>query len=173
MSTSDGPAVPDALDRLGLRVVPMGAEVAPALVRFHDSLSAATTRSRFFSVHPHLSAGEVTRFTTVDHREREALVVLDTDDEIVAVARVDVLPGSPPLAEVAFVVADAWRHHGIGGAVLARLAGRARQVGIEQFVAVTLADNRAMRAVFRRAGDPIDEHVAGGVATVTIPHTTR
>ncbi|HEU4841199.1 MAG TPA: hypothetical protein VFT09_07140, partial [Ilumatobacteraceae bacterium] len=56
---------PDALDRLGARVLPISPALAPALVRFHETLSPATTRNRFFAVHPHLSVDEVTRFTTV------------------------------------------------------------------------------------------------------------
>src|SRR4051812_38384967 len=71
----------DKLERLGLRVVAMSPRFAPALDRFHERLSPATTRNRFFSLHPHLSAGEVKRFTEVDHEDREALVALDADGE--------------------------------------------------------------------------------------------
>jgi GNAT superfamily N-acetyltransferase len=172
VSTSADP-VPDALDRLGLRVVAMSSDLAPALVRFHETLSPETKRSRFFDAHPHLSAAEVTRFTNVDHRQREALVTLDGDGEIVAVARFDVLDGSSRVAEVAFVVADAWQHRGVGGALFARLAARAASVGVEQLVADTLAGNRAMRSVFRHAGHPVDELVAFGVVSVTIALTPR
>ena len=73
-----------------------------------------------------------------------------------------------PVAEVAFVVADAWQHLGIGAALFARLVERARALGIETFVADTLADNRAMRAVFRHAGYPIVETVTLGVAHIVI-----
>jgi len=167
-ATSDPAASADPLGDLGLRVVPMVPGLAPALVRFHESLSPATTRSRFFAVHPHLSADEVARFTAVDHLRREALVVLGRDDEIVAVGRFDVLPGATRAAEVAFVVADAWQHRGIGSALFARLVARARQVGVEELRAETLAGNRAMRAVFRRSGHAVTEQVADGVVAVTI-----
>jgi RimJ/RimL family protein N-acetyltransferase len=156
------------LDDLGLQVVPMSADLAAALVRFHDALSTASTRSRFFAVHPHLSADEVTRFTTVDHQQREALVALDADGEIIAVARFDVLAGELPTAEAAFVVADAWQHHGVGSALFTRLVVRARELGVERLVAETLAENRAMRAVFRHAGHRVEERLVGGVVAVTI-----
>ena len=165
MNVSDDCA-PDALDRLGLRVVAMSSDLAAALVRFHESLSAETTRSRFFTLHPHLSPSEVARFTTVDHQQREALVALDDASEIVAVARFDAIASHT--AEVAFVVADAWQHCGIGSALFARLAARAQELGVEDLVADTLAGNRAMRAVFRHAGHAVDEHLAYGVVTVTI-----
>ena len=159
---------PDALDRLGAQVAPISPALAPALVRFHESLSPATTRNRFFAVHPHLSIDEVTRFTTVDHLEREALVALDGDGEIIAVARFDVLPGPARAAEVAFVVADTWQHRGVGSALFARLAARAREVGVRQLVAETLPGNRAMRTVFLHAGLPCVERVADGVVTVSL-----
>jgi GNAT superfamily N-acetyltransferase len=172
VSASDD-AAPDALDRHGLRVVPMSPDLAAALVRFHSTLSMATTRSRFFAVHPHLSADEVTRFTTVDHEQREALVALAADGEIVAVARFDVVDGPSRTAEAAFVVADGWQHRGVGAALFARLARRAREVGVEQLVADTLVGNRAMRDVFRHAGLPMAEHLVDGVVTVTIELTAR
>ena len=172
-ATSDPAASADPLGDLGLRVVPMVPGLAPALVRFHEGLSPATTRSRFFAVHPHLSAAEVTRFTTVDHRRRDALVVLDGEDEIVAVGRFDVIPGATRAAEVALVVTDRWQHRGVGAALFARLVARARELGIEQLRAETLAGNRAMRAVFRHAGHAVTERTEDGVVGVTIELVRR
>jgi len=146
----------------------MSPELAPALDRFHEGLTPATTRNRFFSLHPHLSPAELKRFTSVDHEDRDALVVLDADAEIVAVARFDRLGHGSTTAEVAFVVADRWQHHGVGGAVFALLAERAREVGLTRFVADTLASNQAMRAVFRNAGLAHKESLDRGVVRVTI-----
>ena len=77
-------------------------------------LTNETTRLRFFIPHPHLTPGEVERFTHVDHHEREALVALDGPD-LIAVGRFDRLPGTDD-AEVAFVVADGWQGQGVGSA---------------------------------------------------------
>jgi RimJ/RimL family protein N-acetyltransferase len=165
---SDRARDPDELDRLGLRVTAMSPALAPALDRFHEGLSLATTRNRFFSPHPHLSAAEIERFTNVDHRDRDALVVLDPNGDIVAVARFDRLGELSATAEVAFVIADRWQHHGVGSALFARLAARAREVGVTRFVAETLAGNSAMRAVFRHAGTACRESVEQGVVHVTI-----
>jgi RimJ/RimL family protein N-acetyltransferase len=168
MGATDDVATVEPLERLGLRVIAMTPTLAPALTRFHETLTAATTHSRFFAVHPHLSPAELIRFTTVDHQDREALVALDDDGEIVAVARFDRLSGSPSVAEVAFVVADAWQHHGVGTALFARLASQAAELGVEQFVAETMAGNRAMRAVFRHAGDAATEQLDDGIVRLTI-----
>ncbi len=55
-------------------------------------------------------------------------------------------------AEVAFTVSDRHQHHGIGTLLLEALADRAAENGIEQFVAVTQADNVEMLHVFRNCG---------------------
>jgi RimJ/RimL family protein N-acetyltransferase len=168
MGANDEVATVEPFERLGLRFIAMTPTRAPALTRFHETLTAATTHSRFFAVHPHLSPAELIRFTTVDHQDREALVALDDDGEIVAVARFDRLSGSPSVAEVAFVVADAWQHHGVGTALFARLASQAAELGVEQFVAETFAGNRAMRAVFRHSGYAVTEQLDDGIIRLTI-----
>jgi RimJ/RimL family protein N-acetyltransferase len=145
----------------------MDPSMAAALERFHEGLSAATTRNRFFGVHPHLSAAELTRFTTVDHTDREAFVVLDGAD-IVAVARFDRLAPGADAAEVAFVVADAWQRHGLATDLLRRLVDRARALGITRLVADTLASNRPMQAVFHHAGLPCTTAFEHGVVHITI-----
>jgi GNAT superfamily N-acetyltransferase len=164
----DTPGGPDQLDRLGLLVVPMSPQMAPALDRFHERLTPATIRNRFFGPHPHLTADELARFTSVDHVDQDALVALDGDGEIVAVARFIRLGHGSTRAEVAFVVADPWQRKGVGGALFARLAARAREVGVKRFVADTLTSNRGMRTVFRQAGLAYRESERHGVVQVTI-----
>jgi RimJ/RimL family protein N-acetyltransferase len=159
---------PERLDDLGLRVIPMSPMLAPALDRFHEGLTPATTRNRFFSLHPHLSPAELARFTSVDHETREALVAVDAAGDIVGVARLDRLANGSTTAEIAFVVADRWQHHGVGAALFDLLATRARELGVTRFVADTLAGNHSMRAVFRQAGLAYRESLDGGVVRVII-----
>ena len=149
---ADPPVICDALltDGRVVQIRPMAPTDADRLVRFHESLSPETTRFRFFVLHPHLSAQEVARFTTVDHHDREALVAL-LGDELVGVARYDRLAGTRD-AEIAFVVADAWQGTGVGSLLLEHLAARARTEGLKRFVAETLADNRKMLRVFADSG---------------------
>jgi len=145
---------------------PISASDADALVRFHEQLTAETTRLRFFVTHPHLTAEEVWRFTHVDDRERAALVALDGVD-IVAVGRYERLTGTDD-AEVAFVVADAWQGLGIGTHLLDRLTRRARTQGITRLVADTLGENRRMRAVFRHANRITGFSTEAGVVHVVM-----
>ena len=97
-------------------VRPIRPDDAPALVDFHEHLSAETIYLRFFSSHTHLRPAEVERFIHVDGHDRFA-VVAEHGGAMVAVARYDRLK-DPRTAEVAFVVADAWQHHGIGSFLL-------------------------------------------------------
>ena len=170
--STDEPAAITLADGSTLRVVRMSTQLAEELPRFHDRLSPDTVRNRFFSVHPHLSPGEVARFTDVDHLHREALVALD-GDEIVAVARFDRLPPDETAAEVAFVVADAWQGRGVASALFTRLLERARELGVERFIAITMATNQRMRGVFRHAALPCHERYDGGVVTITMDVSSR
>jgi RimJ/RimL family protein N-acetyltransferase len=149
-----------------MRIRPIAVEDAPALTRFHSRLSPDTTYLRFFSPHPRLSPEELTRFTTVDHLEREALIA-ELEGEIIGVARYDMLP-SGEAAEVAFVVEDAWQGHGIGPELMSRLTERARASGVRHFVADTLAMNHRMLRVFRRSGMETGRSCDGTVVHVEL-----
>jgi RimJ/RimL family protein N-acetyltransferase len=153
-------------DGTRISVRPIEATDAADLERFHRSLSHETTRLRFFSPHPRLSSRELDRFTSVDHHDREALV-MRAGEQIIAVGRYDRRPDRSE-AEVAFVVAD--DHQGLGAAtiLLFGLAERARDEGIVRFVADTLAENRRMLAVFERTGWTTSTHFDSGVLRVTM-----
>ena len=147
-------------------ISPIQPSDAAALERFHASLSQETTRLRFFTVHPRLTDREVTRFTTVDHHAREALVMW-LDDEIIAVGRYDADAGNHQ-AEVAFVVRDDEQGHGAATVLLTRLAERAKEEGISRFVADTLADNRRMLEVFEHTGWQVSSGLDCGVVHVVM-----
>jgi GNAT superfamily N-acetyltransferase len=144
----------------------MAGSDAAALLEFHHGLSAETTYLRFFNVHPELSVRELEHFTHVDHGDREALVAMH-DGRIIAVGRYDRCPGADD-AEVAFVVTDAWQHHGLGSLLLRRLADLAARRGVRTLTAETLPMNRRMLDVFRHAGFPVTTSFADGVVHVTL-----
>lgn len=148
-------------DGTTLDVRAIGPDDAAALVEFHERLSIESTRLRFFSPHPTLTAEEVERFTHVDHDRREAVLVLD-GPEVVAVARYEGLPDDVA-AEVAFVVAEAWQGKGIATELLHRLAELAAGRGYQKLVADTLWENRAMVSVFEQSGLPEHHTIDQGV----------
>ena len=145
---------------------PIAPDDRDRLVAFHDALSAETARLRFFTPHPRLSSAELDRFTSVDHRDREALVVL-SDEAIVGVGRYDRTVGTDA-AEVAFVIADAWQGHGVATILLEELRARALTAGITEFFAETLGENHAMREVFAHSGMVTGTSWSGGTARVTM-----
>jgi GNAT superfamily N-acetyltransferase len=143
---------------------PIRPDDALLLVTFHGHLSQRSTYLRFFTVHPTLSAGEVERFTSVDYVDRLALVV-ETGEMLIAVGRFDRRVGTSE-AEVAFVVADDYQHHGLGSLLLDELARAARTRGIRTFLAETLFENRTMLDVFHHSGFEVSSKIECGVVSL-------
>jgi GNAT superfamily N-acetyltransferase len=131
-----------------------------ALVEFHRLLSDRTVFLRYFYPHRALGADEVDHLTRLDGRDRFALVV-ERAGQLVAVGRYDRSPGRPE-AEVAFVVADAFQHRGLGTILLQRLARAARVVGLTTFSAEVLTENSRMLALFHESGFPTRSSVECG-----------
>ncbi len=134
------------------------------LAEFHSQLSAETIYFRFFAPYPELSERDITRFTTVDHRDRVALVATE-GGEFIAVARYDRISGRD--AEVAFVVRDDHQGRGLGAVLLEHLAAAAWERGLRRFVAEVLPNNRKMMATFREAGYVVSQRMEDGVFHLT------
>ncbi len=149
-----------------VHVRPIRPDDAERLAAFHQRLSPRSIYFRFFSPHPRLSPAEVERFTTVDYVDRLALVA-EVEDELVGIGRYDRIGTSE--AEIAFVVADAWQHHGIATMLLELLAEAARARGIDTFVASTLPDNHEMIHLLTHSGFEATLRFADGVVTARLP----
>ena len=99
----------------------------------------------------HLTDRQLDYLTDVDHRDHEALVaVAPGSGDAVGVARY--VRTRPGVAEPAIVVADDWQGRGLATHLLDLLADRAREEGVECFVAPVLSENRAAIALFERMG---------------------
>jgi GNAT superfamily N-acetyltransferase len=147
-------------------VRPIAPSDADALVRFHEHLSDQTIRLRYFNLHRNLTPEEAAHLTCVDGFNRVAYVV-EHEGDIVGVGRYDRCK-KPCRAEVAFVVADEFQHHGLGPMLLERLVETAKLVGIGEFCASVLAENAAMLAVFHCAGFQFAEEHFGDVVELTM-----
>ena len=145
---------------------PISSADAEALRRFHARLSARSIQMRYFYTHMELRPDEVAHLTRVDGVDRVALVV-DRCGKLIAVGRYDRLDDRT-MAEVAFVVADEYQHHGLASMLLHQLVGRARTVGITRLVAEVLGENTAMLAVFRQAGFPVQFKTEWEVVVLTM-----
>ncbi len=74
-------------------------------------------------------------------------------------------------AEIAFAVIDAYQGQGVTTLILQHLIAIARTQGIEQFVAETLIENRAMLKVFEHSGLPMHLEREGDAANITLSLT--
>jgi nucleotide-binding universal stress UspA family protein len=139
--------------RDGTRVVirPIAPEDRDELRAGFERLSPESRYRRFFSPVPHLSERQLDYLTRVDHHDHEALLAVEeATGRGIGVARF--VRTAPDEAEPAMTVADDWHGRGVGTHLLAALAERAREEGIERFRAPVLAGNDDALTVLRRLG---------------------
>ncbi|BBY37268.1 hypothetical protein MMAN_14020 [Mycobacterium mantenii] len=126
---------------------------AEAVVALHRDLSDHDRYFRFFTVHPaHLD--ELVSRLIEPADGRYALGAFD-GDRLIGVADYTVCVDRTA-ADIAVVVAHEDHSHGVGTALLQRLAQIARAHGIVRFVADVLAQNQLMLAVISDLGWPRD-----------------
>ena len=126
-------------------------------------LEAQTIYTRLFSPRRELSDSGLDRIMRVQPGREELLVATvgeGADERIVGSARFIAAgadDAAPSRAEVAFVVEEDFQGRGLAGRLFAALAARARQHGIRHFDAEVLAGNKAMLAVFKKSGLPLQQ----------------
>lgn len=134
-------------------------EIRPIEPRDRDALTSGFERmgpesryARFFTPTSRLSDSQLDYLTRVDHSDHEALVAFESGGgNGLGVARYVKL--TPEVAEPAIAVVDDWQGRGLGQALIARLADRAREEGVRWFAAPVLAENERAVALFRGLGE--------------------
>lgn len=102
----------------------------------------------------------------VDYEHHFVWVMTDgPDGPVVADARFVRDEKDPAVAEVAFLVADAYQHKGIGTFLMGALAIAAKFHGVQHFTARVLSDNNAMRSILNRFGAQWQRDDLGVVTT--------
>jgi nucleotide-binding universal stress UspA family protein/RimJ/RimL family protein N-acetyltransferase len=139
-------------------------------------LSPESRYRRFFAPVPELSDRDLDYLTRVDHHRHEALVALDADTGAgVGVARF--VQTGDGVAEPAMVVADDWQGRGVATALLDALVVRAREEGVERFVAPVLAGNveamRVLERLGRTAVRPLGREVELDIDLTPVPDRRR
>jgi acetyl coenzyme A synthetase (ADP forming)-like protein len=147
-----------------LRVRPVRASDEPSVLALYERLSDESVYLRFFSPVPRPTAVQLEKLTSVDYHDRMVMVA-ELGDEILAIARYD--RSSPGSADVAFAVADDQQGRGIATLLLEHLAVVARENGIHEFGADTLAGNTKMLGVFAAAGWISERHFDHGTIRVS------
>jgi GNAT superfamily N-acetyltransferase len=125
--------------RIGIR--PVRPDDKDAIAAGFARLSPESRYRRFFAPLRELSPRDLAYLTEVDHHDHEALIGFDeASGEPVGVVRY-VRGAEPTEAEVAVVVVDDWQGRGVATALLDGLVTRAREEGIEHFLALVMSDN--------------------------------
>ncbi len=150
----------DAVPGLGpMRLRPIRADDAAALVRYFERLTPEDVRLRFFAPLRSLSTRQVERFTQVDG-ERETAFVLEAPEggrpEILSIGRLARTPETKtpegPRAEFAVSVRSDLKGRGIGRFMLTYLVEQAHQRGFGEIFGDMFEENEAMLALSRELG---------------------
>jgi RimJ/RimL family protein N-acetyltransferase len=150
-----------------VHVRPVTAEDAPALRAFFERLSPRSIALRFFSSFPDLDRA-VRWATEVDQHRYGLIATSSTDRRVVAHAGWEREPDRPERAEVAFAIADAMQHNGLGTILLSPLTQAAAQAGVAVLNAEVLPQNHRMLHVFHDSGFPLTTRTLPGVVLVEL-----
>ena len=137
-----------------------------AVLGLFDRLSQESVYRRYFSP---VRRREQLRASVsrIDHRDREAIAAVE-GGEIVGLVEYARTPGSR-LAELAIVVADDWQRQGLGTRLVAALACRAVEEGIEGFAVDVQGDNFGALRLFKRVAPGVRMAFSAGVGEALIP----
>jgi RimJ/RimL family protein N-acetyltransferase len=126
---------------------------APLFAAMYERLGEESRRRRFVVAPPALSTEDLRYLTDVDHRRHDALIALDPHTgDLVGEARYVSLRDQPGAAEVAALVAEDWRGRGLATTLLTELSKRARENGLERYVALVSPDNEIVLGALERIG---------------------
>lgn len=133
---------------------PIRAEDEPLIRRFHETLSDRTVYLRFLS--PMLLSERVTheRLVRVCHCDyaRQMALVVDRQDEILAVGRLSRFRGEDDEASLSILVSDRFQRQGVGSEVVRRLVEIARAEKITRIISMISPENEAMQKICRKLG---------------------
>ena len=149
-----------------VHVRPVRVEDAPAVQAFFERLSPESITLRFFCGFPDLD--RAVRWATEVDQHRYGLVATGADGRVVAHAGWEREPDRPERAEVAFAIADAMQHHGLGTILLGQLIEAADQAGVAVLTAEVLPQNHRMIHVFRDSGFLVTTRTLPGVVLVEL-----
>lgn len=130
---------------------PVRPEDAPAFETLFARLTPADIHMRFFTPMRSLPVSLLARLTQIDYDREMAFVLVNSDNDIVGVARIAADPDNLR-AEFAVLVRSDAKGHGLGSLLMSRLIGYARERGIGELWGDILADNAVMLSLCGEAG---------------------
>jgi GNAT superfamily N-acetyltransferase len=136
--------------------------------RFLEGLSSDSRWNRYHAAVPRVRSWMVDSVVRADHVCHESLVAL-YDGQIVGIAEWGRLDGDEPTGDIAIVVREDCRRHGIARALLRRLARNARANGIDEFTGTILSMNRATIAFVQQVAPVRTIMPDGATLEVRVP----
>ena len=149
---------------------PMHPTDEPRLTELFHALSKETMYYRFMSQMKFIQRRVIQNFVFINHRTDVAIVATVPEahgEDIIAIGRY-YLDETSNMAEIAFVVRDAWQNRGIGSALFKHLTLIARRNGISGFTAEVLKNNRAMIRVINKSNLDVTSRPASDVFSFRI-----
>jgi len=149
--------------RDGARVTlrPIAPEDAPLVAASFERLSKESRYRRLLTHKETLSEDELAYLVNVDHQNHEAIIAIEpSSGDALGVARYIRSEADHEVAELAVTVADDWQRRGLGRALLARLAYRARREGVRKFSAFVMTENPGAVKLLAGVGEPQWRHDA-------------
>jgi GNAT superfamily N-acetyltransferase len=143
LPSSAKPATVELRDGTRIVIRPVRPQDRDAIAAAFERMSPESRYRRFFAPLRRLNSQDLDYLTDVDHHDHEAIVgFVEETGEPLGAARY-IRSADPAEAEFAVAVVDDWHERGVGTALLERLVERAREEGVERFVAIVLTENRA------------------------------
>jgi GNAT superfamily N-acetyltransferase len=138
------------------------------LDRMFSRCSTETIRLRFHLPFPRVPRGMLDRLANMDPALGKAIVA-GVGDEVVGHAMYAREEEGDREAEVAVVVEDGWSSRGVGRLLLAEISAEAKRGSVETLTCATLADNRRLLDLARRAFPGARLGFSGGACSMRLP----
>jgi RimJ/RimL family protein N-acetyltransferase/predicted amino acid-binding ACT domain protein len=153
-------------DGTEIMVRPYDGRDGEAVRAMHDRCSLESRRLRYFSVKPFLPQRVLDLFAERSHGL--TLVAEGPDGSILAMAHLMYVL-DPGVAELAFLVEDAWQDRGLGRALTELLLAMGRERGLVELRATVLSENARMRRLLGSLGGRIRRTEDHAVIEVRLP----
>ena len=147
-----------------VRLRPIRPDDAARLMALCHRLSARTVYRRFFSPR-RLLLEDAQAFANVDYRERMAIVAeVEAGQDAALIGAARYAPSAEAgIADIGLVVEDDWQGLGLGPILLDSILRAGEQLGIQQFSADVLLDNRRALRLLARATITTQRTTSDGV----------
>jgi acetyltransferase len=162
VGASDKGQVVELRDGSRALIRPIGPDDRERLREGFEGASAESIFLRFLTPVPRLSSTQLSYLTVIDHGRHEALIAVDPESgQSFGTARYIRRDDDPQTAEFAVGVGDRWMRLGLGSALLAALASRARAAGVVRFTGTINAENTAIKRLVDKVLGPHETRSVG------------